>query len=178
MSKEFLSQDEVDALLKGVSGEVEQAAPEDDVQADVRPYNLATDERIVRTRMPGFELVNERFARQLGGALFNFIGRNINVSVAPPRAQKFSDFVRGLPPPTNLNLVQIKPLRGRSLFVFDSNLVFLVVDSLFGGSGHVQAQMEGREFTTTEMRIIQRMLDIAFVEYQKSWKPLQDITLE
>jgi len=178
MSKEFLSQDEVDALLKGVSGEAEQAAPESNVQSDVRPYNLATEERIVRARMPTFELVNDRFARQLGGALFNFIRRSTNVSVAPPRAQKFSDFARSLVAPTNLNLVQIKPLRGRSLVVFDPNLVFLVVDSLFGGSGQVQAQVEGREFTLTEMRIIQRMLEIVFEEYEKSWKPVQEIKLE
>jgi flagellar motor switch protein FliM len=178
MSKEFLSQDEVDALLKGVSGEAEQAAPESGVESAVRPYNLATDERIVRSRMPTFELVNERFARQLGGALFNFIRRNTSVSVAPPRAQKFSEFARSLVPPTNLNLVQIKPLRGRSLFVFDPYLVFLVVDSLFGGSGQVQDQFEGREFTLTERRIIQRMLAIVFEEYEKSWKPVQEIKLE
>ncbi len=179
MSKEFLSQDEVDALLKGVSGEADEPVvemkPDDD---GVRPYNLATEERIVRARMPAFEMVNERFARQLRVALFNFLRRNADITISPPRVQKFSDFVRNLVVPTNLNLVQIKPLRGNSLFIIDPHLVFLIVDSLFGGSGHSSTQVEGRDFTLTEMRIIQRMLEIVFDEYEKSWKPVHEIKLE
>jgi flagellar motor switch protein FliM len=178
MSKEFLSQDEVDALLKGVSGEAEETAPEVKPQSGARPYNLATEERIVRARMPAFEMVNERFARQLRVALFNFLRRSADVTVAPPRVQKFSDFVRNLVVPTNLNLVQIKPLRGTSLFIFDPNLVFLVVDGLFGGSGQFHSRVEGRDFTQTEMRIIQRMLEIVFEEYEKSWKPVHEVKLE
>jgi flagellar motor switch protein FliM len=178
MSKEFLSQDEVDALLKGVSGEAEEPVAEVKVTDGARPYNLATEERIVRARMPTFEMVNERFARQLRVALFNFIRRNADVTVGPPKVQKFSDFVRNLIVPTNLNLVQIKPLRGTSLFIFDPNLVFVVVDSLFGGSGQIHPTFEGRDFTATELRIIQRMLEIVFEEYEKSWKPVHEIKLE
>jgi flagellar motor switch protein FliM len=144
----------------------------------VRPYNIATEERIVRARMPTFEMVNERFARQLRIALFNFLRRSADVTVSPPRVQKFSDFVRNLVVPTNLNLVQMRPLRGTSLFIFDPNLVFLAVDSLFGGSGQFHNRVEGRDFTQTEMRIIQRMLELVFDEYEKSWKPVHEIKLE
>lgn len=175
MSKEFLSQDEVDALLKGVSGETDEPVEERQEAPGVRPYNLATEERIVRARMPTFEMINERFARQLRIALFNFLRRNADVTIAPPKVQKFSDFVRNLVVPTNLNLVQMKPLRGTSLFIFDPNLVFLVVDSLFGGSGQFHTRVEGRDFTQTEMRIIQRMLEIVFEEYEKSWKSVHEI---
>jgi flagellar motor switch protein FliM len=92
--------------------------------------------------------------------------------------QKFSDFVRNLVVPTNLNLVQIKPLRGTSLVIFDPNLVFLAVDSLFGGSGQFNARVEGRDFTQTEMRIVQRLLELVFDEYEKSWKPVHEIKFE
>jgi flagellar motor switch protein FliM len=178
MSKEFLSQDEVDALLKGVAGEAEDVAPEAETESGVRPYNLATEERIVRARMPTFEMVNERFARQLRPALFNFLRRSADVTVSPPRVQKFSDFVRNLVVPTNLNLVQIRPLRGTSLVIFDPNLVFLAVESLFGGNGQFHARVEGRDFTQTEMRIIQRLLELVFEEYEKSWKPVHELKFE
>ena len=178
MSKDFLSQDEVDALLKGVAGETDDVAPEPASESGVRPYNIATEERIVRARMPSFEMVNERFARQLRVALFNFLRRSADVTVSPPRVQKFSDFVRNLVVPTNLNLVQVRPLRGTSLFIFDPNLVFLAVDSLFGGSGQFNSRVEGRDFTQTELRIIQRLLDLVFEEYEKSWKPVHEIKLE
>lgn len=178
MSKEFLSQDEVDALLKGVSGEADDVVPEPDNDSGIRPYNLATEERIVRARMPTFEMVNERFARQLRVALFNFLRRSADVTVSPPRVQKFSDFVRNLVVPTNLNLVQVRPLRGTSLFIFDPNLVFQAVDSLFGGNGQLHSRIEGRDFTQTEMRIIQRLLELVFEEYEKSWKPVHELKLE
>ena len=178
MSKEFLSQDEVDALLKGVSGEAEDVVPEPDNDNGIRPYNLATEERMARAGIPTFEMVNERFARQLRVALFNFLRRSADVTVSPPRVLKFSDFVRNLVVPTNLNLVQVRPLRGTSLFIFDPNLVFLAVDSLFGGNGQFNSRVEGRDFTQTEMRIIQRLLELVFEEYEKSWKPVHEIKLE
>ncbi len=133
MSQDFLSQDEVDALLKGVSGEVDEAKVEVD-NTGVRAYDLAKQERIVRGRMPTLELINERFARQLRIGLFNFMRRTAEVSIGPIRVLKYNEFIRNLVVPTNLNIVTAKPLRGASLFIFDPSLVFLVVDNLFGGT--------------------------------------------
>jgi flagellar motor switch protein FliM len=178
MAGDFLSQDEVDALLKGVTGDTDE--PEAGVSDDtsIRSYNLGTQERIVRGRMPTLELVNERFARYLRIGLFNYMHRNAEISVGPIRVQKYSEFIRNLVVPTNLNLVAAKPLRGTALFVFDPNLVFLVVDNMFGGDGRFHTRVEGRDFTATEQRIIQGLLNVVFSEYSKSWKPVHDITFE
>ncbi len=178
MSQEFLSQDEVDSLLRGVTGETEDTSKDAGPADGVRPYNMATQERIVRGRMPTMEIINERFARLLRIALYNFIHRSAEVSVGPVRVLKFSEFIRNLPVPANLNLVQIKPLRGNSLFIFDPNLVFLVVDSLFGGDGRFHTRVEGREFTQTEHRIIQQMLGVLFEAYGKAWEPVYKVEFE
>jgi flagellar motor switch protein FliM len=177
MADNFLSQEEVDALLKGVTGDQdENAAPED--ESGIRPYNLATQERIVRGRMPTLEIINERFARLLRIGLFNFLRRSAEVSIGPVRVHKYSEFIRNLVVPTNLNLVHIKPLRGTALIVFDPNLVFLLVDNLFGGDGRFHTRVEGRDFTQTEQRIIQRVLDIVFETYAKSWEPVYPVEFE
>ena len=125
--------------------------------------------------MPTMELINERFARYLRIGLFNYMHRSTEISVGPVRVQKYSDFIRNLVVPTNLNLVQIKPLRGTGLVVFDPNLVFLVVDSMFGGDGRFHTRVEGRDFTPTEQRIIQGILGVFFAEYEKAWKPVFEI---
>ncbi len=177
MSQDFLSQEEVDALLKGVTGELDEAPQEVDTSS-VRPYNLATQERIVRGRMPTLEVINERFARQLRVGLFNFMRRTADISVGPIRIVKYNQFIRNLVVPTHLNLVQAKPLRGTALFIFDPNLVFLVVDNMFGGDGRFRARVEGRDFTLTEQRIIQRLLGVVFEEYEKSWKPVFELKFE
>jgi flagellar motor switch protein FliM len=174
MSQEFLSQDEVDALLKGVNGEAEEAPQPK--PGGIRPYNLATQERIVRGRMPTLEIINDRFARLLRLGLFNFMRRSPEISVGPVRVIKYAEFVRNLVVPTNLNIAQVKPLRGNALFVFEPTLIFLVVDNLFGGDGRFHTRVEGRDFTATEQRIIQGMLQVVFDGYQKSWAnvyPLQ-----
>jgi flagellar motor switch protein FliM len=118
MGNEFLTQDEVDALLKGVSGdEDEQHAVAE--PGGVRAYNLATQERIVRGRMPTLEVINERFARLLRIGLFNFVRRSPEISVGPVRVIKYSEFIRNLVVPTNINITQLKPLRGNALFVLE-----------------------------------------------------------
>ncbi len=177
MAQEFLSQDEVDALLKGVNGEAE-AAPAEAPAGGVRSYDIARQERIVRGRMPTLDVINDRFARLMRIAMFNFMRRNPEISVGGVRVIKFGEFVRNLVVPTNLNIVQLKPLRGSALFVFDPSLVFSIIDSLFGGSGRVHTRVEGRDFTLTEQRIIQRLLAVVIEAYQTSWSPVYPLTFE
>ena len=178
MSDSFLSQDEVDALLKGVNGDEDEASKEEIDPSEVRPYNLATQERIVRGRMPTLEVINERFARLLRIGLFNFLRRSVEVSVGPVRISKYSDFIRNLVVPTNLNLVHMKPLRGTGLMVIDPSLAFLMVDNMFGGDGRFHTRVEGREFTQTELRIILRVVDILCENYAKSWEPVYPVEFE
>jgi flagellar motor switch protein FliM len=178
MSNEFLSQEEVDALLRGVTGETESAAPAQPAPGGVRPYDLATQERIVRGRMPTLEIVHERFARGLRTGLFNFMRRSPDIAVGPVRVVKYTEFVRNLAVPTNLNIVLPKPLRGSGLVVMDPNLVFAVVDSLFGGNGQLHSRIEGRDFTATEMRIIRRLLGVVLEEYEKAWAPVHPLKFE
>lgn len=177
MAEDFLSQDEVDALLKGAIGDTDDAPKEEDTSG-VRSYNLATQERIVRGRMPTYEIINERFARLLRIGLFNFMRRTVYISVGPVKVIKFSEFSRNLVVPSNLNMVHIKPLRGTSLFVFEPDLIFLIVDNLFGGDGRYHTRVEGRDFTQTETRIIRRLLDVVFEEYEKSWKSVYPVEFE
>jgi flagellar motor switch protein FliM len=177
MAKEFRSQDEVDALLKGVSGDGEEEAAAEET-AGPRPYNLAKQERIVRGRMPTLEIVNERFARLLRVGLFNFMRRTAEISVSQVKTQKYSEFIRNLAVPTNLNVIHVKPLRGSALVIFEPTLVFLVIDSLFGSDGRFHTRIEGREFTPTEQRIIQRLIEAVFENLEKAWQPVHPLGAE
>ena len=167
-NEQFLSQDEVDILLDGEPGEVPAPAVEKPVDG-VQTYSLASQERIVRGRMPTLEIINDRFARNLQLGLFTFMRRSPQVAAGPVRVLKYSAFLRDIGVPTNINIVQLRPLRGNGLFIFDPKLVSTVVDTLFGGSGRFQTRIEGRDFTLTEQRIILRLLEVTFAEYEKAW---------
>lgn len=174
----FLSQDEVDALLAGVTGEEIPTEEEVVPVGGVRPYDLTSPEKVIRHRMQTLELINERFARRLRHTLLSFMRRNADITVGSVRIQKYSDFERNLPVPSNLNMVALKPLRGTALFTFDPHLVFLIIDSLFGGHGRYNTRIEGRDFTTTEQRIILRLLTHTLESYCSAWESVYQLEFE
>jgi flagellar motor switch protein FliM len=176
MAVDVLNQDEIDALLHGVdSGAVETRDPA--AAGDARPYDFATQTRIVRGRMPTLEMVNERMARQLRISIFNMLRRSPDVAVAPIALPKFAEYVPTLQVPTSLNLIKINPLQGTALIILEPKLVFAVVDNFFGGTGR-HAKIEGREFTATEMQIILMLLNQVFAGMKDAWTPVMAIEPE
>ena len=174
--QDLLSQDEIDALLHGVDdGDIET---EGDVDVgDIRSYDLTSQDRIVRGRMPTLEMINERFARYTRISMFNLLRRTADVSVGGIQIQKFGEYVHTLYVPTSLNMVKFRPLRGTALLILDAKLVFKLVDNFFGGDGR-HAKIEGREFTPTELRVVQMVLDQAFIDLKEAWKAVMDINFE
>src|SRR5574343_306277 len=178
MTDAFLSQDEIDALLEGVTGESQKLAKEEAPTGAIRSYDLASQERIVRGRMPTMEVINERFARNIRIGLFNLMRKSPEVSIGGIKVQKYSAFLRDIVVPTNFNIVSVKPLRGSGLIVCDPTLVFAVIDSLFGGIGKFHARIEGRDFSPTEQRVITRIVEVVLNEYHKAWNGIYTLDLE
>ena len=177
MSDSFLSQEEVDALLEGVTGESQKTDIAEAEEGAFRNYDISSQERIVRGRMPTMEIVNERFARNFRIGLFNFIRRSPEVSVGNVSVQRYSAFLRRLAVPTNFNIVGIRPLRGNGLVVCDPSLVFGIIDTLYGGAGRLQTRIEGRDFSATEQRVINRLVDVISEEYKKAWNGIYPLEL-
>lgn len=173
-----LSQDEVDALLQGVTGDTDAVIAAAAVPIEMPAYRFGTDERILGSHLHTLEVINERFSRHLRGSLLSYMRRNADISVGLIQILKYGDFIRSLPVPTNINLMQMKPLRGTALFVFDPKLVFLVVDNLFGSDGRYNIQIEGRDFTLTEQRIIKRLLNLTLESYGSAWQPVYPLDFE
>ena len=179
MSEQDLSQEEVDALLQGIAG---TAADDGEAAAavaapGVRSYDISSQERIVRGRMPNLEIINERFARNIRLGLFNLIHKSAEISIGGVKVQKYSAFLREIVVPTNFNIMAVRPLRGSGLIVCDPSLVFAVVDALFGGTGKLHARIEGRDFSATEQRIIQRLVEIVATEYERAWSGVYPLKL-
>ncbi len=174
--QDLLSQDEIDALLHGVDdGDID--VEDDSDSAGIRGYDLTSQDRIVRGRMPTLEMINERFARYTRISLFNLLRHSADVAVGGIQIIKFGEYVHTLYVPTSLNLVRIKPLRGTALFILDAKLVFKLVDNFFGGDGR-HAKIEGREFTPTELRVVQLMLKQIFIDLKEAWSNVLPVEFE
>ncbi|ALM54239.1 flagellar motor switch protein FliM [Halomonas huangheensis] len=175
---DLLSQEEIDALLKGVSGdeESEDSTPTN-TSSRVRRFDPATQHRIIRERLQTLDIINERFARHFRMGMFNLLRRSADITVDSVQYQSYSDFARNVPVPTNINIIAMKPLQGSALIVFPPSLVFMVVDNLFGGDGRFLTRSEGREFTNTEQRIIKRVLQLAIDGYSEAWKSVYPLEI-
>ncbi|MGN6705320.1 MAG: flagellar motor switch protein FliM [Rhodanobacter sp.] len=176
---DLLSQDEIDALMDGVTGGTVATGSDEPLPPDaVISYDFTQQDRIVRGRLPTLEMVNDRFARFFRTALFGVLRKTCEVSVLGVKMVKFAEYVHGLALPSNLNMVRIKPLRGNALVVFEPRLVFTVIDNFFGGDGRFHARIEGRDFTATENRVIQIMLAELFGAMAEAWSPVLGLNFE
>lgn len=176
---DLLSQDEIDALLHGVgSGDVESETDDPAEEGVAQSYDFNSQDRIVRGRLPTLEMINERFARLIRISLFSMLRRSPEIAVGGVQMLKFAEYVHSLFVPTSLNLVRMNPLRGTALFIFDPKLVFIIVDNFFGGDGRFHAKIEGREFTPTELRVVQMILHLCFKDLKEAWAPVMELSFD
>lgn len=180
MAEKILSQDEIDALLRGVeSGEVSTTPKEEEGErAELRPYDLLNQDRIIRGRMPTFEMVNDRFIRLQAVSWTNALRKVVDFLILSTKIMKFGEFIKKIPMPSSLNIFHMPPLRGHGLFVMDAMLVYLLVDHFFGGTGQTHVKPEGRDFTPIQQRIIKTVVELALGDLEKAWGPVAPVKIQ
>lgn len=178
--EQILSQDEVDALLKGISGgEIEE--PEEPIDAEAlgyTPYDFTRQERIVQVKMPALEVINDAFMRSVRTSLSTTLRRIIDLTAAPMELERFGAFVRTLPVPSSLQIFKMAPFRGHALFVIEPKLVFTLVENFLGGTGMRNIRIEGRDFTAIEQRLIHRVVNLLLTDLEKAWYSLQPLKVQ
>jgi len=173
VQEQILDQDEVDALLQGLSdGQIESGKGSGEVPEGVVPYDFASQEKTVRGRMPSLEMVNEKFCNRVRGPLLNILRKGVEIEAQGIESVKYEEFVRNLTLPSSINIFTMSPLRGHGILVMDPSLVYLIVDNYFGGSGRFYTRIEGREFTIVEQSVIKKVVDVILKTLSASWKTL------
>jgi len=174
---QILSQDEVDALLKGMdAGDVETESEPFEAEGDYESYDWSTQGRKLKGNMSLFGLINQRYAQMLKNSLSNALGKMVEIDPGPLEMIKFEEFQRSLPVPTSLHLFKMDPLRGTGMLVIESRLVFSLIEAFFGGTGAGSAKVEGRNFTPIERKVIDKVVTLAMTDMTRAWKDVYPIT--
>ncbi len=169
---EFLTRDERDALMEVVSKKArESGAQAGASKEEATPYDLASQDYAINSLLPVLETIHERFAHRLRIGLFELVRRELTVSVGAIEKRSYTDLTTSLSVPCSVNIIGISPLSGPALLIFDLELIFLIVDTFFGGSGRLYQSTNARGFTTTETRFIQRLLQLCFSSLEEAWSP-------
>lgn len=174
--KEILSQDEIDSLLRGVHGDI--GTEGEKVDPGARRFDFRSQERIIRGRMPGLEIANERFARSFRNSASALLQRFVDVNINNVQMVKFGDFMKGVPMPSSINIIKMKPLKGYALFVIEAPMVFAFVECFFGGATVRHVKLEGRQFTPIEHKVIRKIVDHGLADLAASWKGIGLISPE
>ena len=176
---QVLSQDEVDALLQGISeGEIPTQTDKPVHEENIKFFDLASQDRIIRGRMPTLEMIHERFCRQFRTAISNMLRRPVDISVISTEMLKYAEFMRTVPVPTSMHVFRIDPLKGYSLLVVEGKLVFALIDNFFGGKGATRFKLEGRDFTAIEQRVIRKVVEMVLEHYEAAWQPTHEVRME
>ncbi len=174
----ILSHEEVDALLRGISGgEIVTETPDLYDPSEVMTYDLTSQDRIIRGRMPTLEMTNERFVRMFRTTLSSLLRKVTSVSTISTEMIKFGEFLKMIPVPTSMHLFKMEPLRGSALIIVESKIIFMLVDIIFGGTGRTSFKIEGREFTAIENNLIKKVVLSALEDLQRAWQSLIQLNI-
>jgi len=178
--EKILSQDEVDALLRGVTdGEVETEAPEvEEPQDGPVPYDLGNQEWVIRGRMPTLDVIHQQFSRLFRLALSEMLRKTVEVTITNQSVLKFGEFTKRLPVPAYLQIISMEPLRGTAMVATDAATVYLLVDHFFGGAGQTHVKPEGQDFTLIEQRVMRTVMAMGLKDLQKAWEPVQKVAIK
>jgi len=176
---DILSQDEVDALLRGVqSGDIGTDDAKSKIMSGAKSYDLTNQERIVRGRMPGLEMANERFARFFRNTISGLMMKFVDMSIYNVQVIKFGEFMKTIPFPSSINIFKMEPLKGYSLLVVEAPLVFAFVECFFGGATVRNVKSEGRAFTSIEQQVVKKVIALALNDMAQAWTALAPIKPE
>lgn len=175
--EQILSQDEIDALLKGISeGEIEiQKEVHVEEMAEARPFDFVQYTRKRKERLPALDFIYDRFSKSFRSALSLFLEKEVSINLEPMQYVSYGDFIKTLPLPTNINVVVTEKLKGFFIVIFDAQLIFSALETIFGSSGPTKPQIEGREYTKIEFNVIKKLVDLVCVEMEKAWVPVYEI---
>ncbi len=175
---QVLSQSEVDALLAAVSeGEVAADGTTGGTTSDkgVVVYDLTSQDRIIRGRLPQLDVIYEKFMRAFRVSLSSALRKIATLNHASTDFLKFGEFINTLPLPTSMSVLRFNELRGSALFVIESKLAYSLVDSFFGGSDRPYTKADGKEFTPIELSIIRKVVELAITDLENAWSSVYKI---
>jgi flagellar motor switch protein FliM len=167
-----LNQDEIDSLLgfdASTSSEVELTG----VQA------LINSALVSYERLPMLEIVFDRLVRLATTSLRNFTSDNVEVSMESISSVRFGDYLNSIPLPAILSVIKAEEWDNFGLLTVDSNLIYSMIDVLLGGRRvGGQILVEGRPYTTIELALARRMIEVILEDTHRAFEPVTEVNFK
>jgi flagellar motor switch protein FliM len=164
----LMSQDEIDTMLGFTDGDDKN--DRNGIQAIVDSGSVAYE------RLPMLEIIFERLVRLLSTSLRNFFTDNVEVTLESIRSVRFGDYINSISQPALLSVFKAEEWDNFGLVTIESALIYSVLDTLFGGKrGQPAPRIDGRPFTSIEIRLIRRVIALVLSDAEAAFKPLSPV---
>ena len=164
----LMSQEEIDTMLGFSSGD--DGAARNGIQAIVDSGSVAYE------RLPMLEIIFERLVRLLSTSLRNFFTDNVEVTLESIRSVRFGDYINSISQPALLSVFKAEEWDNFGLVTIESALTYSVLDAMFGGKrGQPAPRVDGRPFTSIEIRLVRRVIELVLSDAEAAFKPLSPV---
>lgn len=172
---DILSQNEIDQLLSAISsGEIQTEEFTQQVeQKKVKIYDFKRPDKFSKDQIRTVQMMHETFARLTTTALSAKLRAMVAVHVTSVDQLTYEEFIRSIPNPTTLALINMDPLKGSSTLEIDPNMTFTIIDRLFGGSG--ENYKLSRELTDIELSVIEGVVVQVLGNLREAWSTVIDL---
>jgi flagellar motor switch protein FliM len=170
----ILNQDEIDGLLGFSIDELVNGS-----QSGIRA--IIDSAMVSYERLPMLEILFDRFVRLLTSSLRNFTSDNVEVSIDRMTSVRFGDYLNSIPLPAIITVFKAEQWDNFGLITVDSNLIYSIIDVLLGGRrGQTAIRVEGRPYTTIELGLVKRMIELVLADGEQAFGPVSPVnfTLE
>ncbi|MBN1410621.1 MAG: flagellar motor switch protein FliM [Spirochaetales bacterium] len=172
---EVLSQDEIDQLLTAISsGEVEsQEIQHATDQKKIKIYDFKRPDKFSKDQIRTVSIMHETFARLTTTSLSAQLRSLVHVHVASVDQLTYEEFIRSIPNPTTLAVINMDPLKGSAILEIDPAVTFSIIDRLFGGQG--EGSKYSRDLTDIEQSVMEGIIVRILGNMREAWSTVIDL---
>ncbi len=172
---EVLSQDEIDQLLTAISAgdtDTEDFRPVNDTRK-IKIYDFKRPDKFSKEQIRTVSIMHETFARLTTTALSAQLRSMAHVHVASVDQLTYEEFIRSIPTPTTLAVINMDPLKGNAILEIDPSVTFSIIDRLFGGTG--KGTKVQRDLTDIEQSVMEGIIVRILANMREAWTQVIDL---
>ncbi len=172
---EVLSQDEIDQLLTAISsGEIEtESVSQTQEQRKIKIYDFKRPDKFSKEQIRTVSIMHETFARLTTTAMSAQLRSLVNVHVASVDQLTYEEFIRSIPNPTTLGIINMDPLKGSAVLEIDPAITFSIIDRLFGGKG--EGTKVNRDLSDIEQSVMENIIVRILGNLREAWSQVIDL---
>jgi flagellar motor switch protein FliM len=174
--EKLLTEEELSSLLGKSGGAGEAPAAGGERRRRVVPYNFRRPDRVSKEQVRSLYLLHDMFSHSLSSSLPIFLRAISEVTLVSVEQQAYIEYLHGLPDPTAIFTLAMRPLQGVAVLELNPSVAFPVIDRMLGGPG--QPLKDARSVTEIEQKILEGFLKVVVDDLREAWRPLIELDLQ